>query len=59
MKRSWHLSVSRMKKIRFCTDKIGKTWEPEHLRFPGSRDRVIIHRLDYIKRVSGCKISVI
>ena len=25
--------------------KTWRTWEPEYLKFPGSRDRVIIHRL--------------
>ena len=30
---------------RYRKSKTGRTWEPEYLRFPGSRDRVIIHRL--------------
>ena len=30
---------------RYRNNKTGKTLEPKHLRFPESRDRVIIHRL--------------
>ena len=30
---------------RYRKRKTGKSWEPEHLRFPGGRERVIIHRL--------------
>lgn len=32
---------------RYRKRKTGKSWEPEHLRFPGGRERVIIHRLPY------------
>ena len=32
---------------RYRKSKTGRTWEPEYLRFPGSRDRVIIHRLRF------------
>ena len=30
---------------RYRKRKTGKSWEPEHLRFPEGRERVIIHRL--------------
>ena len=34
---------------RYRKRKTGKSWEPEHLRLPGGRERVIIHRLPIIK----------
>ena len=39
---------------RYRKSKTGRTWEPEYLRFPGSRDRVIIHRLRNSKAPIAC-----
>ena len=38
---------------RYRKSKTGRTWEPKYLRFPESRDRVIIHRLRKILATGG------
>ena len=42
---------------RYRKSKTGRTWEPEYLRFPGSRDRVIIHRLRSTVVISQFPVS--
>ena len=42
---------------RYRKRKTGKSWEPEHLRFPGGRERVIIHRLPLTAVIEGTATS--